>query len=54
MPNTSTRVGRIDSTDWRAGQPHTDVPVIVCTHIQVVYRGVNITLPSTCTQTTFS
>jgi hypothetical protein len=28
--------------------------VIVCTHIQVVYSGVNITSPSTCAQTTFS
>jgi hypothetical protein len=42
-------VGRIDSTDWRTGQPRTDVLVIVCTHIQVVYSGVNITYLSTCT-----
>lgn len=25
-----------------------------CTHIQVVYTGVNITSPSTCAQTGFS
>ncbi|GBE67329.1 hypothetical protein MFM001_37910 [Mycobacterium sp. MFM001] len=46
--------GRIDSTDWHTGQPKTDVSVIVCTHIQVVYSGVNLTSPSTCAQTTFS
>ncbi|MCV7101663.1 hypothetical protein [Mycobacterium palustre] len=46
--------GRIDSADWSTGQPKTDVNVIVCTHIQVVYPGVNITSPSTCAQTTFS
>lgn len=46
--------GRIDSTDWSTGQPKTDVNVITCTHIQVVYSGVNITSPSTCAQTTFS
>jgi hypothetical protein len=45
---------RIDSTDWSTGQPKTDVNVIVCTHIQVVYTGVNTTSPSTCAQTTFS
>jgi hypothetical protein len=27
---------------------------IVCTHIQVVYTGVNTSSPSTCVQTTFS
>lgn len=46
--------GRIDSTAWQTGQPKTDVNVIVCTHIQVVYPGVNLTSPDTCTQTTFS
>jgi hypothetical protein len=46
--------GRIDSTDWSTGQPKTDINVIACTHIQVVYPGVNITSPSTCAQTTFS
>lgn len=46
--------GRIDSTDWHTGQPKTDVNVIVCTHIQVVYPGVNLTSPSTCAQTTFA
>ena len=46
--------GRIDSTDWSTGQPKTDINVIACTHIQVVYPGVNATSPSTCAQTTFS
>lgn len=53
-PDKYQTVGRIDSTDWRTGQPKTDTNVIVCTHIQVVYTGVNLTSPSTCAQTTFS
>ena len=53
-PDKYQTVGRIDSTDWRTGQPRTDVPVVVCSHIQIVYSGVNITSPSTCAQTTFS
>jgi hypothetical protein len=53
-PEKYQTIGVIDSTDWRTGQPRTDVPVIVCTHIQVVYTGVNLTSPSTCAQTTFS
>jgi hypothetical protein len=53
-PEKYQTTGRIDSTDWRTGQPRADVNVIVCTHIQVVYSGVNFTSPSTCAQTTFS
>jgi hypothetical protein len=53
-PDKYQTTGRIDSTDWSTGQPKTDVNVIVCTHIQVVYTGVNTTSPSTCAQTTFS
>jgi hypothetical protein len=53
-PDKYQTSGRIDSTDWQTGQPKTDVNVIVCTHIQVVYPGVNITSPATCAQTTFS
>lgn len=53
-PEKYQSTGRIDSTDWHTGQPKTDVNVIVCTHIQVVYPGVNLTSPSTCAQTTFS
>ncbi|HEX2286803.1 MAG TPA: hypothetical protein VHI10_18605 [Mycobacterium sp.] len=46
--------GRIQPTDWRTGQPLLDADVIVCSHIQVVYAGVNITSPDACAQTTFS
>jgi hypothetical protein len=46
--------GRIDATDWHTGQSRTNTPVIMCTHIQVVYGGNNITSPSTCAQATFS
>lgn len=53
-PEKYQSTGRIDSTDWHTGQPKTDINVIVCTHIQVVYSGVNLTSPSTCAQTTFS
>ncbi len=53
-PDKYPTTGRIDSTDWQTGQPKTDINVITCTHIQVVYSGVNITSPSTCAQTTFS
>ena len=53
-PDKYQTTGRIDSTDWATGQPKTDITVIVCTHIQVVYPGVNITSPSTCAPTTFS
>ncbi|MCV7091918.1 MULTISPECIES: hypothetical protein [Mycobacterium] len=53
-PDKYQTTGRIDSADWSTGQPKTDVNVIVCTHIQVVYPGVNTTSPSTCAQTTFS
>jgi hypothetical protein len=53
-PDKYQTTGHIDSTDWQTGQPKTDVNVITCTHIQVVYPGVNITSPSTCAQTTFS
>jgi len=53
-PDKYQTTGRVDSTDWTTGQPKTDVSVIVCTHIQVVYGGVNITSPATCAQTSFS
>lgn len=53
-PDQYQTVGTINSTDWSTGQPRTDETVIACTHIQVVYAGVNLTSPSTCAQTTFS
>jgi len=40
-------------TDWRTGQPNTTATFIACTHIQVVYSGVNLTTPDACAQTTF-
>lgn len=40
--------------DARTGQPRTDVPLIVCAHIQVVYAGVNLTTPDACAQAAFS
>jgi hypothetical protein len=52
-PDKYQTTGRIDSTDWATGQPMTNTNVILCTHIQVVYPGVNITSPSTCAQTNF-
>jgi hypothetical protein len=53
-PDKCQTTGRIDSTDWTTGQPKTDTNVIVCTHMQVVYPGINITSPSTCAQTNFA
>jgi hypothetical protein len=41
-------------TDWATGQPKLDADYIVCSHIQVVYAGVNLTSPDACAQTTFS
>ena len=52
-PEKYQTTGRIDSTDWRTGQPRTNVNVILCTHIQVVYSGVNVSSPSTCAQANF-
>ena len=40
-------------TDWSTGQPKLDADYIVCTHIQAVYAGVNLTTPDACAQTTF-
>jgi hypothetical protein len=40
--------------DWRTGGPRTDVPLIVCSHIQVVWAGVNLTSPDACAQAAFS
>lgn len=46
--------GQIQPTNWQTGQPQLESDVIACSHIQVVYAGVNITSPDTCAQTTFS
>jgi len=53
-PEKYQTTGRIDSTDWRTGQPRTNVNIILCAHIQVVYNGVNITSPSSCAQANFA
>lgn len=53
-PEKYQTTGRIDATDWHTGQSRTNVPVIMCTHIQVVYGGNNITSPSTCAQANFT
>ena len=42
------------TVDARTGQPRTDVPLIVCAHIQAVYSGVNLTTPDACAQAAFS
>lgn len=46
--------GDIDVREYTTGQPKGNANVIVCTHVQVVYPGVNVTTPSTCAQTMFS
>lgn len=40
--------------DQSTGGPRTDVPLIACSHIQVVYAGVNLTSPDACAQAAFS
>ncbi|TFV59984.1 hypothetical protein E4P42_06315 [Mycobacterium sp. PS03-16] len=39
---------------WSTGQPNTEATFIVCSQIQVVYAGVNLTTPQACAQTTFN
>lgn len=53
-PDKYQTTGVIDVTNWATGQPMTNTAVYVCTHIQVVYPGVDVTSPSTCAQTDFS
>lgn len=40
--------------EWATGQPATRAAFFVCSHIQVVYAGVNLTTPDACAQTTFN
>jgi hypothetical protein len=40
-------------TSWTTGLPAKGSQFIVCSQIQVVYEGVNLTTPSACAQTTF-
>ena len=53
-PDKYQTTGVIDSVSWSTGQPMTNVNVYVCTHMQVVYPGVNLTSPSTCAVTNFA
>jgi hypothetical protein len=53
-PEKFTWRGNAFPVDARTGQPRTDVPLIVCSHIQVVYAGVNLTTPDACAQAAFS
>lgn len=39
--------------DWATGRPNTTADFIVCSHIQVVYGGVNLTTPDACAVTRF-
>ena len=53
-PEKFTWRGQAYPTDWRTGGPRTDVPLIVCSHIQIVYAGVNLTTPDACAVASFS
>ena len=53
-PEKFTWRGNAFPVDWRTGAPRTDVPLIVCSHIQIVYAGVNLTTPDACAQAAFS
>lgn len=53
-PEKYQTVGVIDANDQATGQFRPDVKVIVCSHMQVVYSGVNVTSPPTCAQAAFS
>ena len=53
-PEKFTLRGNTWPADWRTGGPRTDVPLIVCANIQVVYAGVNLTSPDACAQAAFS
>jgi hypothetical protein len=46
--------GNTWTTDWATGRPKTDANYIVCSYIQVVYAGVNLTSPTACAQTTYA
>jgi hypothetical protein len=51
-PDKYQTTGVINSTNWSTGQPMAaNTLVFVCTFMQVVYPGVNLTSPSTCAQT---
>lgn len=41
-------------TNWATGRPNLEAGFIVCSEIQVVFGGANVTTPGACAQTTFS
>ncbi|MCK0176848.1 hypothetical protein [Mycolicibacterium sp. F2034L] len=45
--------GQSAPLEWTTGRPATEAAFFVCSHIQVVYSGVNLTTPDACAQTTF-
>lgn len=53
-PEKYQTTGVIDANDQATGQFRPDANIIICSHVQVVYTGVNLTTPPTCAQTTFS
>lgn len=53
-PDRVTLRGVAWPVDAYTGRPKTDVPLIVCSYIQVVYAGVNLTSPNACAQAAFS
>lgn len=50
-PDKYETTGVINSVSWSTGQPMGNTLLYVCTFMQVVYPGVNLTSPSTCAQT---
>jgi hypothetical protein len=48
-----TVAGTSAPIEWSTGRPAMGADFVVCTHIQVVYAGVNLTSPSACSQTRF-
>ena len=45
--------GYTKTLDWSTGQLKQDGDYIVCSYIQVVYPGVNLTSPTACARTTY-
>ncbi len=41
-------------TDWVSGRPKLDAGFVVCSTIQAVFGGVNLSTPTACAQTTFN
>lgn len=52
-PEKFTVNGNTKTLDWSTGQLKQDGDYIVCSYIQVVYPGVNLTSPTACARTTY-